>query len=62
MVNGADTAEIDSDTEAVQEVAQRALGSSAENFVGVDGAMAEPSVVSNASSGRQGDDHSLVQV
>lgn len=62
MVNGADTAETDSDTEAVQEVAQQALGSGAENFVGADGAMREPSVVSNATSGGQGDDYSLVQV
>ena len=32
MVNGADTAETDSDTEAAQEVAQEALGLGGENF------------------------------
>lgn len=62
MVNGADTAETDSDTEAVQEVAQQAMGSGGENFVGNGGAMGEPSVVSNDSGGRHGDDYSLVQV
>lgn len=62
MVNGADTAETDSDAEAVQEVAQQAMGSGDENFVGGGGAMGEPSVVSNDSRGRHADDYSLVQV
>lgn len=62
MVNGADTAETDSDAEAVHEVAQQEIGSDGENFVGGGGAMGEPSVVSNNSEGRHGDDYSLVQV
>lgn len=62
MVNGGDTAETDSDAEAVQEVAQQAMGSGGENFVGGGAPMGEPSVVSNDSGGRHGDDYSLVQV
>ena len=63
MVNGADTAETDSDTEAVQEVAQQALGSGGENFLGGGAPLGgEPSVVSDGTSDHQGDDYSLVQV
>ena len=40
MVNGADTAETDSDTEAVQEVAQEALGLGGENFAAGAGSAA----------------------
>jgi len=40
MVNGADTAETDSDTEAAQEVAQEALGLGGENFAAGAGSAA----------------------
>ncbi len=50
MVNGADTAETDSDTEAAQEVAQEALGLGGENF-GAGAGSAALQVRSNAATG-----------
>ncbi len=52
MVNGADTAETDSDTEAAQEVAQEALGLGGENFAAGAGSAALQVRATHRSSSR----------